>query len=256
MIELRFLGTGSLDAKRPKNKLSKDYRRFASLLVGHSLIIDPSEDIFEFAESFSLSGMLDAVTDVLITHSHLDHLSVSAIERLSEKREIRVWATAPVLELLGVIRGVRRVEIVPFSRFEACSFDIIALPASHATENARECALNFLIRGDKNIFYGIDGSFINPYAFKVLREVRLDLCVLDCALGLDGWGAGSVNHNNLDAVKCIREIFLKSGCATDTTRYVISHLPTKKKGSVQEELTDALADDTIRVAYDGYYVTI
>ena len=43
MIELRFLGTGSLGDKRPKNKLSKDYRRFPTLLIGSQVLIDPSE---------------------------------------------------------------------------------------------------------------------------------------------------------------------------------------------------------------------
>ena len=90
MINIRFLGTGSLGSVRPKNKLSKEYRRFSTLLIDERIIIDPSEDIFELEESFMLSGLYRGVDSVLITHSHLDHFSISAIERLASHGEISV----------------------------------------------------------------------------------------------------------------------------------------------------------------------
>ena len=256
MIELRFLGTGSLGDKRPKNKLSKDYRRFPTLLIGSQVLIDPSEDIFEFQESFSFFGLLSSVSDVLITHSHLDHLSVSAIEALAKQNEIRVWATAPVLDVIGDIRGVRRIEIAPFSRLTVGDLDIIALPANHATDNAREVALNFLIRRDKTLFYGLDGAGINPLSFEVLKEVSLDGCIFDCALADGEYSQGSVNHNNLDAVKIIIDILQKAGCCTDSTKYIISHLPSAKKGGLHDRLTEMVEDTAIKVAYDGYYICI
>ncbi len=256
MIELRFLGTGSLGDKRPKNKLSKDYRRFPTLLLDSSLIIDPSEDIFEFVESFSFSGLLDSVEDVLITHSHLDHLSVSAIEALAKRHPLRVWATGTVLEMIGELPRVKTVEILPFSRFCAGNFDVIALPANHATDDAREVALNFLIRRDRTLFYGLDGSGINPHAFSILKEVKLDACVLDCALADGGFSRESVNHNNLDSVRIIRDILGEVGCTSDSTKFIISHLPSAKKAGLHDRLTELLSDDTIKVAYDGYYLCI
>lgn len=256
MIELRFLGTGSLGDKRPKNKLSKDYRRFPTLLIGGEILIDPSEDIFEFVESFSFFGLLDSVKDVLITHSHLDHLSVSAIEELAKRSGLRVWASASVLDTIGDIKGVRRLEIVPFSRFSVGDFDIIALPANHATDDAREVALNFLIRRDKTLLYALDGAGINPHAFEVLKEVTLDGCVFDCALADGEYSVESVNHNNLDAVKTIIDILTKAECCTDGTKHIISHLPSSKKLGLHDRLTALLEETTIKVAYDGYYICI
>ena len=52
MIKLRFIGTGGIGGVRIKNKLSKEYRRFSTFLIDERIIIDPSEDVFEFEESF------------------------------------------------------------------------------------------------------------------------------------------------------------------------------------------------------------
>ena len=115
MISLRFFGTGGLGSVRIRNKLSKDYRRFSTLLVDEKILIDPSEDIFEFVETFLLSGILDGVNDVFITHSHLDSFSVSAIENLARDRALRVFASAVLRDELSGIKNVEFVEISPFS---------------------------------------------------------------------------------------------------------------------------------------------
>ncbi len=256
MINIRFLGTGSLGSVRPKNKLSKEYRRFSTLLIDERIIIDPSEDIFELEESFMLSGLYRGVDSVLITHSHLDHFSISAIEQLASHGEISVYATEAICEALSGIPRVNARIIYPFSRFFVGKFEIIALPSNHITENPAETALNFLLRAEKTVFYGLDGSFINPSAFEILKEIKLDLCILECALGLSQASPSLVYHNNLDTVLRTKQVLISAGCADDSTKFVISHIPTAKRKNIHEELTLAIGDEPIRIAYDGYYIGI
>ena len=118
MISLRFFGTGALDSFRIKNRLSKEYRRFSTLLIDEKIIIDPSEDIFEFVESFMLQGILDDVRDVFITHSHIDHFSISALERLASDKRIRVFASSAMKDEIATIKNVDYTEIYPFAEFE------------------------------------------------------------------------------------------------------------------------------------------
>ena len=257
MISLRFFGTGGLGAARIRNKLSKDYRRFSTLLIDEKIIIDPSEDIFEFVESVMLSGILDTVNDVFITHSHLDSFSVSAIEGLAKRTKIRVYATGALKDELRAIENVEFVEINPFSLHKIGAFSVLALPANHATDNPDETPLNFLIESQgKTIFYGIDGAFIDAGAFRVLKEIQLDVAVLDFALGLSDYSSESAYHNNLQSVLTVKDILTASGIATESTKFILSHIPSGKKNPTHDEIREALSELPFTVAYDGYFLGI
>lgn len=257
MISLRFFGTGGLGAARIRNKLSKDYRRFSTLLIDEKIIIDPSEDIFEFVETFMLSGILDDVKDVFITHSHLDSFSISAIESLAKYGAIRVYASTALGSELSGIKNVEFIEISPFSLVKTAGCSILALPANHATDNPLEAPLNFLIEAQgKNIFYGIDGAFIDAGAFRVLKEIKLDVAVLDFALGLSDYSAESCYHNNLKSVETIREILIASGIASEGTKFILSHIPSGKKNPTHDEVCEALSELPFTPAYDGYFLGI
>ena len=137
------------------------------------LIIDPSEDVFELIESFKLDDLLDGVTDVLITHSHPDHFSVSAIEKLAERKLIRVYASASVKQDVIGLKNVEYREIYSFALQKIGDFSVLPLPSNHFADSKDEVALNFLIERDgKTLFYGLDGAFINPLAFEILKEVK------------------------------------------------------------------------------------
>ena len=257
MISLRFFGTGGLGSVRIRKKLSKDYRRFSTLLVDEKILIDPSEDIFEFVESFLLSGILDGVNDVFITHSHLDSFSVSAIENLARDRALRIFASAVLRDELSGIKNVEFVEIFPFSLNKIGDFSVLALPANHATDVPGEVPFNFLIESQgKTFFYGIDGAFIDADAFRVLREVKLDAVILDFALGLSDYSAESASHNNLKSAITVRDIFISSGIASEGTKFILSHIPSGKKNPTHDELREALSELPFTPAYDGYFLGI
>lgn len=257
MISLRFFGTGGLGAARIRNKLSKDYRRFSTLLIDEKIIIDPSEDIFEFVESFMLSGILDDVKDVFITHSHLDSFSVSAIEELAKRGRIKVYASKSIGGELSSIENVDFIEINPFSLQKIDGYSVLALPANHATDIPDEAPLNFLIEAQgKTIFYGIDGAFLHAGAFRVLKEIKLDVAILDFALGLSDYSNESANHNNLKSVLTVRDILTSSGIASDSTKFILSHIPSGKKNPTHDEICEALSEFSLTAAYDGYFLGV
>ena len=257
MISLRFFGTGGLGSVRVKNTLSKEYRRFSTLLIDEKIIIDPSEDIFEFVESFMLQGILDNVYDVFITHSHLDHFSLTAIERIAAEKRIRVYASAAMKDELISLKNIDYIEISSFAIQKVGKYTILPLPANHRTDIPFETTLNYLIECDgKRLFYGLDGAFINATAMEVLREVTLDAAILDCALGNEPYSDKSVNHNNLDMVRTIYDVFMASGTANENTKFILSHIPTQKKRFIHDEMCEATAESPFKVAYDGYFLGI
>lgn len=255
-MNLRFIGTGTLGTARIRNKLSKDYRRFSTLLIDEKILIDPSQDIFEFEESFMLSGLYRSAGDVLITHSHLDHLSISALEQLAAKRDITVYCDKTIVPALSEIKGLVAVAISPFLRFKIGDYEILPLPSNHKTDVPAETAYNFIIRNEKTLFYGLDGAFINPEAWKVLGELKPNAYVLECTLAQAGYTKACVYHNNFDMVVATKAVIESAGALTENTKFIISHIPTSKKTSIHEELCTLASEHGIRVAYDGYYLAI
>ena len=194
MINLRFFGTGGIGSARPKNKLSKDYRRFSTLLVDEKIIIDPSEDVFEFVESYMLSGILDDVKDIFITHSHPDHFSISAIEGLAKRGPLRVYASECLEAEISAIRNVQFVKLIPFGLVKIGKYSILPLPSNHKTDIQNEIPLNFIIERDqKTLLYALDGAFIDVSAWQVLKEVKLDVAVLDFGAGISDRFEQAVN---------------------------------------------------------------
>ena len=257
MINLRFLGTGGLGKARLKNKLSKDYRRFATLLVDEDLIINPTEDTFEFEDSFMLFGMLKGVKDVFITDSGLEHFSILALERLAGYGKIRVYASEKLRDEISTLDNVDFTAVSPFSLVECEGKRVMVLPANYKSDDPFEDSFNFLIDcGEKNIFYGLDGAWLNPSAWKVLREMKLDAVILDCAAGLEEYSENCINHNNLRMATEIRNVMLTSGVAEENTKFILSHIPTDKKRSIHEDMCLAVEETPFRIAYDGYFLGI
>ena len=257
MISLRFTGTGALGSFRCKNKFSKDYRRFPSLCINERILIDPSEDLFDFLDTFSLGDILVNSEDILITHSHLGHFSLSALEKLSGKRSVRIYASEQLGEDIRSINGASFIPLSPYSPVRIGEFDLIPCPSNHLTDIPGECAFNFFFKGEKNIFYGLDGAFIHPSAIELVKSIPCDVFVLDCNEGYGDYSAACAYHNNLEGALALRRTLINSGAAQDGARFILSHLPSYKKESVHDRLCELTAEyKDVRIAYDGYYLGI
>ena len=256
MINLKFLGTGGLGTPRPKNKLAKDYRRFPTLLIDDRIIIDPAEDIFEFESTFMLGGLFSDVSDIFITHSHIDSFSPMALEKLCRNKHMRIFASEGILAELSALQA-ELIPLSPFGLIKADGYTVLPLPANHKTDIRGETPFNFLIERDgKTVFYGLDGAWINPAAFQVLKEVKLDAVIFECALANAPYSGACADHNNLDMVGTMRDIFISEGAAADSTKFFLSHLPSSKKLTLHDELSALAAEGNFKLTYDGYFVTI
>ncbi len=257
MINLKFLGTGNIDTTRPRNKLSKEYRRFATLLADDCILIDPAEDVFEFENTFMLQGMLRGAKDIFITHSHIDRFSPLAIEKLARGGGVRVYAARALEGEIRSIAGAEYVPLDPFSLIKLASHTVVPLPAIHKTDNPYEIPFNFLIEKDgQTVFYGLDGAWLHPAAWQVLSKITLSCAVLDCALVNEPLSGRCTDHNSLELIKLIYGVMSEGGVVDGKTRIILSNIPNGKKRLYHDELTEAIGDLPFRVAYDGYFVNI
>ena len=250
-----MLGTGYGECKN-KKKYSKEYRGRGGVLIDEQLLIDAPSDIFDVASELGFDRMFDTVTAVLISHSHDGHFSAAAIDRLASRKRVRVFASREVLSKLSDNPNIEKYEIGVFTQFSVGSFTVSALPSNHSTDIYSEECFNFLIEGEKNLFYALDGGFINKRAFHILKHVKLDAVILDGSLDLENMGEESLYHNDIQTLIRIKKIFESSQIAGERTRFIVSHVPTDKKREVHTELSPIVAKHGMALAYDGYFLRI
>lgn len=254
-MRIRMLGTGYGECKN-KKKYSKEYRGRGGVLIDDNLLIDAPADIFEVASSLGFDRMFDSVTDVLISHSHDGHFSPEAIDTLARRRKIRVFASEEVLSRLSENANIVKYRISCFTQFTVGNISVSALPSNHSTDIYSEECFNFLLVGEKNLFYALDGGFINKRAFHILKHVKLDCVILDGALELENMGEESLYHNDILTNHKIKRIFESAGISSERTRYVISHVPTDKRREIHTELSPIAAKHGMILAYDGYFLRV
>ena len=254
-MRIRMLGTGYGECKN-KKKYSKEYRGRGGVLIDEQLLIDAPADIFNVANELGFDKMFDTVTDVLISHSHEGHFSPEAIDGLSKRRRVRVFASREVLSKLSENPNIEKYEIGVFTQFTVGKYSVSALPSNHSTDIYTEECFNFLLTGEKNLFYALDGGFINKRAFHILKHVKLDAVILDGALDLENMGEESLYHNDMATLFKIKSIFEGAGVAGERTRFIISHVPTDKKREIHMELSPVAAKGGMVLAYDGYFLRI
>ncbi len=254
-MKIRMLGTGYGECKT-KKKTSKDYRKSGGVLIDDTILIDVPADIFEVAEELGLSDLLGRITDVLITHSHPAHFSPEALTRLAKRKRINVYATRPLLSMIEATPKLSLFEISPFTKFNVGAYEVATLPSNHKTAVFEEICLNFLLFGEKNLLYALDGGWINSDAFSILKQTRLDAIIMDAALEIQPPTEKNLYHNDIHTLKRIKDVFISSKIAHENTRFILSHIPSPRRRAVHEELSPFAKEYGLTLSYDGYFAKI
>ena len=250
-----MLGTGYGECKI-KKKFSRDLRGRGGIVVDEKILFDAPTDIFDVAEGLGYSDIFDGISDVVISHSHPGHLSAEALLRLASKKRIRVYATSAVLSLLPDVYEIEKISLEPFAPLEIADYRLIPLPANHTTDISGEVCLNFILARDKAVFFAIDGGGINYEAWQVLKEVKLDCVVAECALEYKDFTVANMFHQSKDSLAAIKKVFLSSGSVTEGTRFLLTHIPSDRKRAIHEELSLLAGELGMTVTYDGYFANI
>ena len=250
-----MLGTGYGDCK-VKKAASKDYRHKGGVIIDSEILIDAPEDVFALADEFSITDLLDKITAVFFSHSHEGHFSLSAIEELKKHRTLNVFGSRELLSLIPDDIGIVKNEAIPFQTIEYSGYTVIPIPANHKTDNREECCLNYVISKDRTVLYMLDGGFINVAAWDVISQTKLDAVIMDTAAELEAPTAKLISHGSFETNRIIKDMLVNSGAANERTRFILSHIPSKRKRSVHEELSALSLNHGFTVAYDGYFLNL
>lgn len=242
--------------------------RTRSVATLDELMIDCSVDAYAHIAYHGLD--IRKHRQILITHAHIDHYSLSGgfcsryqddgggwtfymppISAAAESEKIAQKAANNTKTPPQRYPAFQAVQ--PFVPFMLGTHRITALPSNHAKNIG---AYIYLIEQDgKALLWVHDSGYLLPETVDYLRThpVHLNMVSLDCTLGR----GKRITPSHMDIDQCVEtaQLLRDLGCADSDTTFVLSHI-----GHLVERTHDELCEDAKQygfiVAYDGMEMDI
>ena len=221
-MHIRFLGTGAADwlASPPGG----ESRRMTSTLFDGALLVDMT--------AYALERITDAeaITDILITHSHSDHFDPEAIARIAP---VTLHVDEGWTDRVR-IDGVTVRPVKPGEKFTAGGYEVIGMHGNHSTEG--EHTVHYLLMKDgKALYYATDCAWLLYREAQLIREHPLDALVIDATIGDGHEGDYRVfEHNSLPMVRIMAQSMRKTGMLRPDAPIFLTHLARTLHGSQAE----------------------
>ncbi len=249
-MKLRFLGTVYRSIG-----VGKAEGFFPALLIDNTILIDPTEDIFRFAELYGMHDLYDGVDTVLISHAHPSHMSPDALARLCRRRPITLYASEAVISMVTHIEGLRTVPLFPDMPVCIASYTVTPLRAAHTSEAVCDVAMNFHMEKDgRAFFYGLDSGLPCKDMCAYLVSHPVDALLLDVAYG-DCEDVPDNEHMSLTAAVSFVETVRQNGALCGKGYALLTHIPlldTAEKYVFTEKAKTA----GCTLPYDGFFIEI
>lgn len=275
-MKLQYLGTAAAEGipalfcnceycVQARLNKGKDWRTRSQAVVDDRLLIDFPADTFGHVKDYGLD--LASIQNVLITHTHQDHLYLEDLGLRFDafchkiKGQLTLYGNHTLVEKYRQmycrdpedhhLQGYLEVrELQPFQETEIDGFRVWALPADH--DPGEQCYIYLIERNGQQLLYGNDSGWFPPETWDFLQHTRLDLVSLDCTHLRHKAGHG---HLGIPDVLQVREELNRRGCVHPGTQYVVTHF-SHNGHMLHEQAVAQLAPCGIRVAYDGLIVNI
>ena len=232
-MEIHFLGTGAADWPNPGHEVG-DGRRFASVLLGKSLLVDCGPMTMAAIDEFQID--VNLVDNVIIGHPHGDHFHFPTICALASRRSAD---SVPLRLHLNAVATVRaqvppelhgRLQVIPYlpgDTFSCGPFACEAVAANHNCDFGEKPAHLLLSHASgTRLFYALDGSWLPSSTWGFLRRQQqpVDAIIWELTCGdTDDWRLSE--HCNLAMIKAMtRALRANSQLITPETALFCSHL--------------------------------
>ena len=249
-MKITFLGTGAADWDIEKRVEGEFFRRLSSALIDDDLLIDPGPHIFDFCEKNNCEKILDGVSDIIVTHSHIDHFNVETVRKLCEKKSRRILCNQRTADMLVGISN--DVTVVDFGQeYKSGEYTIIPLNANHSVNAYGEKGLMYIVEGkNKRIFYGCDSAWIPYESWAVMKTKKFDCMVFEVTLG-DVIGDSRIfEHNNIRMTELMLETVRKRNLLNESSIVCATHF-SRFAHEEHDKLSARLASFGMIAAYDG-----
>ncbi|NMC08640.1 MAG: hypothetical protein GYA24_25750 [Candidatus Lokiarchaeota archaeon] len=297
-MRVTFLGTGAAEAypalfcncencQRASQLGGRNLRCRSSTLVNDDLLIDFGPDTA--AQSVRFNVDLTRVANLLITHSHVDHLAIQDMRhrKLSSRingtlGKLVTWASQEAIDVfneqardvlmeefgsrtgqlkpsreevideLGDFLLVTTHPIEPHKSYDVGKYTVHTI---HARHKEPETCFNFIIDDGKTRFlHGNDTGIWDAAEWDFIESlgIKLDMVALDCTVGIQKGGGG---HHSNESFLATREEFIRRDLLAPGHRFFAHHF-SHQWNFVYDDLVAVMSPHSVEITHDGLVVEI
>ncbi len=257
-----FLGTGAADwpehlSDMEKQNAGQNSRRYSSVLVNNHLLIDCGPTVPEALATFGLDRL--NITDVLLTHSHRDHLSPDVLRSLARSNSgnalLNIWGHKAALAFISGVDGISLHPVSAGMWFCISDMRIQALAANHPVAGSREKALHYFFKGRRQWLYATDGAWLLKPAFESLQKAKLDAVVWDATIGDIEGDYRIFEHNSLAMIRLMTASLKRQEIVKQDAKVILTHM-ARTLYPEHEEMEGSLLSEGLIPAYDGMGIEV
>ena len=241
-----------------QKKLSRgEVRGMSSMLVNGQLLIDCGPTVLDVMKRYAVNPA--GVSDILMTHTHSDHLHPGSIQTIANARDgelgaLRFWGDP---EALAQVPDSDRIEKRPVGieqPFSIDEFTITGLASNHYVEDSKETCLIYLLEtAETSLLYATDAGWLLARTWNYLVKKQLDAVIWDATMG-EGTGDPRIfGHNDLTMIRHMNQTLASQKVLKPDAKIILTHL-AKNLHPAHETLEKRLLPEGLIPAYDGMAV--
>lgn len=274
-MRIKYLGTAAAEGwpalfcrcdfcKQARKLGGKNIRTRSQAIVDDTLLIDFPPD--SYLHMLRDGVDLPSISDILITHTHEDHLF---LDDLANRGRWFANEVDDVLTLHGNDRLAEKFaaftdhgpdheqldgrvacrEIAPYVPVSICGYTVTPMLARH--DKHERCYIYLVEKDGRTLLYGNDTGYFPDETWAYLSGKRLSLVSLDCTCLIHKEGD---NHMGIEDVLQVQQRLLEMGSATDDTTFVVTHFSHNGQ-LLHDDIVARMTPHRFLVAYDGMEVS-
>ncbi|MGB8455134.1 MAG: MBL fold metallo-hydrolase [Anaerocolumna sp.] len=250
--------------KAARDLKGKNIRTRSQALVNEDLLIDLPPDTNMHCITYGLD--LEKVDNLLLTHSHSDHLNPTDVELLREpfaynrpnlfqiygnhRAKEKIWNEVP--DIKEVEPKFDYHEVIPFQPIKVKDYIVVPLLALH--DRKEECLFYQITQNNKTILYAHDtGAFPGAtIEYMKANKVHYNLVSLDCTTQSEE--DGKYHMGLVDAVK-EKQRLMELGLGDEKTKWVVNHFSHNGLW-LHDKMVEEAAKYGFLVSFDGMVIEI
>jgi ribonuclease BN (tRNA processing enzyme) len=263
-VELLFLGTGAANWPKRYPPLNQELSRgqvrgMSSMLVNGHILIDCGSTVLDVMKRYDVDPA--GITDILLTHTHADHLHESSILTIANSRDadlgpLKFWGNPEALKKVPDSDRIEKRPVGVEQSFSIDGFEITGLESNHHVAGSEEKCLIYLIEGAaRSVLYATDAGWLLTRTSIYLKKKQLDAIIWDATMG-EGTGDPRIfGHNDLTMIRHMNQTLARSKVLKPDAKIILTHL-ARKLHPAHDVLEKRLLPEGLIPAYDGMAIAL
>lgn len=265
-MRLQFLGTGAADWPDRPSDGERVFRHHASLLVNHSILIDPGPEICSYAGT--LPGIdLRQIEAVFVTHTHPDHWNLNTMCQLLQlsEQKIRLYFHSGAGKNLRLYEEKTKNSVLskelmdklilcPMRRGQKVRVGNTIwqnLEANHYIGRGERGSHYLITEGEETWFYGCDGGWFTTRTWDEMKKHRFDGVIFDGTVGENSSDFRLAGHNTLEMNRILAKAMKSQGMLKTEAKLYLSHFGMTTYETGPEHIREKVESAGFRMAEDG-----